>query len=95
MFTSPEGKEVKHGGFYKFASTGDSIAMYGYTPNEYIFTMEGDDTLSGWAWKDTLETHDSLHFELYVDGLPEINTYILVPYAAIVFRYPSVGTGSQ
>jgi len=90
MFTSPEAKEIKHGGFYRLASTGDSIGMYGYAPSEYIFTLGEDDTVSGWAWKDTLEYHDSLHFELYVDGLPEVNTYILAPYAVVVFRYPSV-----
>ena len=72
VFTCPQGKEVKHGGYYRLHATGDSVSMYGYTPSEYAVTILEDDTLFGCCWKDTVST-DSLFFELYVNGESQIS----------------------
>jgi len=91
IFTSPSGQSMPHGGFYKIESTGDSIGMYGQTPNEYVYTLEHDDVMLGAYWKDTTEAQDTLHFELYVNGEVKINEYLTDPYQGGEFRVPEIG----
>jgi hypothetical protein len=79
VYSNPQGNEVKHGGFYKILSTEDSVSMYGRTPSEYRLTMKEGDTLTGSCWKDTTEYQDTLRFEIYVDGILEINYLFLNP----------------
>jgi len=90
-FTSPNDIAVKHGGFYKIESTGDSIGMFGNTPNEYSCTLDRDDIMLGAYWKDTTEAQDTLHFELYVDGEIRINEYLTDPNSGGEFRVPEIG----
>ena len=93
-YTSPQGKEVKHGGFYKLSSTGDSISMYGYTPSDYALAMKEGDTLTGSCWKDTTDIQDTLRFEIYVDGVQEIDRLIQTPNFEVEFTYAPIDSGS-
>lgn len=90
-FTSPNDVEVKHGGFFKIESTGDSIGMFGYTPNSYSYTLERDDELHGAYWKDTTDTEDTLHFELYVDSEIRINAFLVDRFEGGEFQIPEPG----
>jgi len=94
VYTSPQGKEIKHGGFYKLSSTGDSVSMYGYTPSEYALTMKEGDTLTGCCWKDTTGYEDTLRFEIYVDGRLEIDYPIRLPNYEIEFTVAPIDAGS-
>lgn len=90
-FSNPNDIAVKHGGYYRIESTGDSIGMYGYTPNEYTYTLDNDDVMLGAYWKDTTEAQDTLHFELYVDGELLVNEYLTDPNQGGEFRVPEIG----
>ncbi|MGB3479756.1 MAG: hypothetical protein WBB67_11415 [bacterium] len=93
-YTCPQGKEVKHGGFYKLLSTEDSVSMYGYTPSEYALTMKEGDTLTGCCWKDTTSYPDTLRFEIYADGVQEIDYLITTPNFEAEFTYVPIDSGS-
>lgn len=93
-YTCPQGKEIKHGGFYKLSSTGDSVSMYGYTPSDYALTMKEGDTLTGCCWKDTTGYEDTLRFEIYVDGRLEIDYPIQLPNYEIEFTVAPIDSGS-
>jgi hypothetical protein len=90
-FSSPNDIAVKHGGYYRIESTGDSIGMYGYTPDEYTYTLNHDDVMLGTYSKDTTDAQDTLHFELYVDGELVINEYLTDPHSGGEFRVPELG----
>ena len=90
-YTSPNSIDVRHGGFYKIESTGDSIGMFGYTPNEYECELDHDDVMLGAYWKDTTEAQDTLHFELYIDGELKINEFLTDPNSGGEFRVPEIG----
>jgi len=94
VYTSPQGKEVKHGGYYRLLSTGDSVSMYGYTPSEYVLTMKEGDTLTGCCWKDTTEYQDTLRFEIYVDGMLDIDYLIQTPNLEREFTVAPIDSGS-
>ena len=93
-YTCPQGREIKHGGFYKLSSTGDSVSMYGYTPSDYALTMKEGDTLTGSFWKDTTGYQDTIRFEIYVDGVQEIDYLIDSPYYEGEFSYAPIDSGS-
>ena len=94
VYTNPQGKEIKHGGYYRLLSTGDSVSMNGRTPSEYVLTIKEGDTLTGCCWKDTTEYQDTLRFEMYVDGILEINYLFLNPNLEREFTVVPVDSGS-
>ena len=59
--------------------------MYGRTPSEYVSTMKEGDTLTGCCWKDTTEYQDTLRFEIYVEGMLEIDCLIQNPNFEVNF----------
>jgi hypothetical protein len=91
-FTNPNDIPVKHGGFYKIESTGDSVGMYGYTPNQYTYTLDHEDVMVGAYQKDTSDVHntDTLHFELYVDGEILVNNFLVTTDSVGTFRVPEI-----
>jgi hypothetical protein len=72
--TNPNNKAVPFDGYYKLPATGDSVAMDGATPEEYIFTLEKGENATGLVYKDTIDIVDTLHFRILFDG-EEKNSY--------------------
>ncbi len=78
--TNPQGKAVKYGGYYILEATGDSVAMEGYTPGEYTFTMGKDEQVNGLVYKDTTDIVDTLNFQLLADGEEKFNENVTMPF---------------
>jgi hypothetical protein len=71
--TNPQDLAVPFYGSYTISSAIDSVIIDGYTDAEYNFTLPGGDGAEGWVRKDTADTVDTLHFQVFVNGEEELS----------------------
>ena len=71
--TNPQNIAVPFHGYYQLSTAIDSVLMEGYTNDEYNFTLSSGESIEGWVRKDTTDTVDTLHCQVFVNGEEELS----------------------
>ena len=71
--TNPNNKAVPFSGYYIITATSDSVAMEGSTPGEYTFSLSQGESVTGSIFKDTVDTVDTLYFQLFLNDEEQLS----------------------